>query len=189
VNAPLPPWSLLLFAEGLLFLGLGIGLWGSLSLQPSAKSVAFFLIASFLSLVGGSSLWYLSRRKQPRRREKRGLSKAIDLQENFSAWIRHRRHAALWSSSSFQSEALVVQGRSKLDLKAGEGLVIEVWQGESLELELVSPKGVPEERTRLSAGQIARAEAGPDGAQLLLSIAEDAKEGARIVLHRLPQPW
>src|SRR5687768_14966680 len=107
-----------------------------MSLQPTRSSVAFFLIAAFLSLVGGGSLWYLSRRRQPRRREKRGLSKAIDLKDSFTAWIRHRRQQALWTSASFQSEALVVQGRSRLDLKPGEGVVLELWEGDDLDIEL-----------------------------------------------------
>jgi hypothetical protein len=188
VNVPLPPWTLLLVAEGLLFLGLGIGLWGSMSLQPSNSSVAFFLIAAFLSLVGGASLWVISRRRQPRRLEQRGLSKALDLNDSFTAWIRHRRQTTLWATASLQSEALVVQGRSRLELKAGEGLIIEHWEGDDLEVELITGES-ESERSHLSSGQVARAEAGPEAAQILISVPADAREGARILLHRLPQPW
>jgi len=171
------PWSALLLAEGFLFLGLGIGIWGSRSAAPSTQAAVFFGAAALVSLLAGWGL-QLVRRRKPAEGPRRGSSKAVDLNENFRACLRHGAKTPLLQHEGLFSESLVLSTRTRIELAPGETLVLECWSGGPLSV-------ITEDSSqRLEAGQILRLSSGDRPLEALL--APESGESPRLVNHRSP---
>jgi hypothetical protein len=168
----LKAWQIFFLTEGLFFLGLSLGIFGSTNDEKSKRAAWVLFTVGLVSVFIAFVLWGLQMQKDRRLIVQKGrtLLKPIRLKTSFDSLLQTPSQLLIFKGRNFISEARVILQPTQWPIPAYKQLLIHHCGGMPLELEIDSA------RCRLEAGEIIRLSSKNEPRQLNLRALDSEDE-------------